>query len=120
VDVFVVEQQCAYPELDGRDLDPEAILLWVERAGDVVATMRLLPEGDGAVRIGRLATATSTRSRGLAGDLLQRGLELAGRRDIVLDAQSRLEAWYASFGFIRSGKEFTEDGIEHVPMVRKA
>jgi ElaA protein len=120
VDVFVVEQRCAYPELDGRDLDPGAILLWAERAGDVVATMRLVPESDGAMRIGRVATASSARSAGLAGELIRRALALAGPRDVVLDAQSRLEGWYSSFGFVRCGDDFTEDGIRHVPMLRRA
>ena len=45
VDVFVVEQACAYPELDGHDLDPGARQLWIERSGDVVATLRVLDEG---------------------------------------------------------------------------
>ncbi len=119
VDVFVVEQQCAYPDLDGRDAEPGAILLWTEKAGEVLSTMRLLPEGGGVVRIGRVATAASARSAGLAGGLVRRALELAGPRDVVLDAQSRLEGWYACFGFVRCGEEFTEDGIAHVPMVRR-
>jgi ElaA protein len=120
VDVFVVEQRCAYPELDGRDLDHGAVLLWAERAGDVVATMRLVPEGDGAVRIGRVATAPAARSAGLAGELIRRALALAGPSHVVLDAQSHLEGWYSSFGFVRCGEEFTEDGIRHVPMCRPA
>jgi hypothetical protein len=47
---------------------------------------------------------------------MRRALELAGDRDVVLDAQSYLQGWYEKFGFVRSGAEFIEDGIPHVPM----
>jgi ElaA protein len=118
VDVFVVEQRCPYPELDGRDLQPGAVLLWAERAGEVLATLRLLPEGVGRVRIGRVATAASARSSGLAARLIKRALDLSRGREVVLDAQAHLEGWYSSFGFVRCGNEFSEDGIVHVPMTR--
>lgn len=118
VDVFVVEQACAYPELDGRDLEPGARQVWIERAGDVVATLRILDEGD-ALRIGRVATALSARSAGLAGLLMQRAVTLAGDRAVVLDAQSYLARWYERFGFVRDGDEFVEGGIAHVPMRRQ-
>src|SRR6201999_4315359 len=82
VDVFVVEQECAYPELDGRDLEPSARQLWIESgdtgdtgaAREIVATLRVLDDGP-AVRIGRVATATSARSAGHAGRLIRRALE---------------------------------------------
>lgn len=119
VDVFVVEQACAYPELDGRDLEPGARQLWVERSGDVVATLRILDEG-ADLRIGRVATAADARSAGLAGRLMQHALTLAGDRSVVLDAQSYLARWYEGFGFVRDGDEFVEDGIAHVPMRRRA
>ena len=119
VDVFVVEQQCAYAELDGRDLKPGARQLWIEAAGEVIATLRILDDG-GALRIGRVATAPSARSGGHAGRLMARALELAGDRDVVLDAQSHLQGWYERFGFVRSGDEFIEDGIPHIPMRRSA
>jgi ElaA protein len=118
VDVFVVEQACAYPELDGRDLEPGTRQLWIERSGDVVATLRILDEG-AALRIGRVATAADARSAGLAGRLMQRALTLAGDRVVVLDAQSYLARWYEGFGFVRDGDEFIEDGIAHVAMRRR-
>ena len=46
-DVFVVEQDCVYPDPDGRDLEPDARQLWIERDGAVVATLRLLRDPDG-------------------------------------------------------------------------
>ena len=119
VDVFVVEQECAYPELDGRDLEPGARHLWAESSGEIVATLRMLDDG-AAVRIGRVATAAGARSSGLAGRLMQRALELAGDREVVLEAQSYLQGWYERFGFVRVGEEYVEDGIPHVPMRRSA
>jgi ElaA protein len=119
-DVFVVEQECAYPELDGRDLEPGSLQLWLADGDDVTATLRLLTDPDGAARIGRVATAGTARGRGLAAVLMQRALELAGDRPVVLDAQAHLEGWYARFGFTRAGEEYVEDGIPHVPMRRPA
>lgn len=118
VDVFVVEQGCPYPELDGRDLEPSARQLWIADGDAVAATLRLLREPDGTARIGRVATAVDARGAGLAARLMNRALELAGADDAVLDAQEPLEAWYGRFGFVRSGQGFVEDGIPHVPMRR--
>jgi ElaA protein len=119
-DVFVVEQNCAYPELDGRDLEPAARQVWIERAdGEVVATLRVLSDDDGAVRIGRVATAATARGEGLAAALMHHAIGSAGGREIVLDAQLYLHDWYARFGFVRDGADYVEDGIAHVPMRRR-
>jgi ElaA protein len=118
VDVFVVEQQCAYRELDGRDLEPSARLVWAETDGLPIATLRLLEDEDGRARIGRVATAPSARSAGVAGQLMRRALDLVPGREVVLDAQAHLEGWYERFGFRRTGPDFDEDGIAHVPMRR--
>jgi ElaA protein len=120
VDVFVVEQRCPYPELDGRDLDPDAEWLWASEDDRVLGTLRMLREPDGAVRIGRVATDPAARSRGVAGRLMEFALQRLGEAEIVLDAQSPLEGWYQRFGFARCGEEFVEDGIPHVPMRRPA
>lgn len=119
VDVFVVEQVCPYPELDGRDMEPGTRQFWIESAGEVLATLRLLDDGD-AMRIGRVATAATARSGGHAGRLMTRALELADGREVVLDAQSYLQGWYERFGFTVHGDEYVEDGIAHVPMRRPA
>ena len=119
VTVFVVEQRCPYPELDGRDLEPETEWLWATEDGELLATMRLLREPDGTVRIGRVATEQAARSRGIARRLVEFSLQRLGDSvEVVLDAQSPLEGWYQRFGFSRCGAEFVEDGIGHVPMRR--
>jgi ElaA protein len=120
VDVFVVEQECPYPELDGRDTEPGTVHLWFEGpGGEVLATIRVLD--DGATRaIGRVATAVPARSAGLAARLVRRGLELCAGSPVTLGAQAHLEGWYERFGFRRSGPGYVEDGIPHVPMRREA
>jgi ElaA protein len=115
-EVFVVEQACAYLDLDGRDLEPGCRQLWVEDGGEVVATARLLDDGD-ARRIGRMATAPSVRGRGLARLLVERAVATSDG-PWVLDAQSHLADWYGGIGFEVDGDEFLEDGIPHVPMRR--
>ena len=113
--VFVVEQQAAYPELDGRDLEPDAELFWAEEGGAVVATLRLLHDAD---------SVACARGRGIAAELVRRAVarseERWPRHPIVLDAQQHLGDWYARFGFVVSGEAFEEDGIPHVPMRRPA
>ena len=121
VDVFVVEQECAYAELDGRDLEPDALQVWAQAPdGTVAATLRLLRDPDGRARIGRVATAREFRGAGAAGALIARALELAGDVESVLDAQAHLAGWYARSGFEVCGPEYAEDGIPHVPMRRPA
>ncbi len=127
-EVFVVEQACAYPDLDGRDLDTSTLHLWVEQGGLPVAYLRVLAAGGGddgaergdgaggAVRVGRVVTAPAARGRGIASALVRRAVALAGGRPVVLDAQSHLREWYAGLGFAVDGDEFVEDGIPHVPM----
>jgi ElaA protein len=118
-DVFVVEQQCVYPDLDGRDTEPDARHYWIEDGTGVLACLRRLVEPDGAVRLGRIATRVDARRRGLAARLLDAATEdVTG--PVVLDAQEHLEAWYEELGYRRTGATYVEDGIPHVPMRREA
>jgi ElaA protein len=134
IEVFVVEQNCAYSELDGRDLEPDAVWVWAAETGtgperstrpeQVIATLRILRDADGRARIGRVATAKSARSGGVASSMMNYALDEVsrwpGKVEITLDAQSYLEYWYQRFGFESSGAEFLEDGIPHIPMIRTA
>lgn len=117
VDVFVVEQECAYPELDGRDLEPGSLMLWIEIDGAIAAHARLLTDGDDR-RIGRVVTDPRHRGAGLAAVLVHEAVRRAEGHTIRLDAQAHLQGWYGRFGFRADGPEFLEDGIPHVPMVR--
>lgn len=117
-EVFVVEQRCAYLDLDGRDVESDTRHVWVRGDGDeVLACLRILVEPGGERRIGRVATKATARGAGLAGALI--GHALTGwTGPAVLAAQAHLEGWYATFGFGRDGPDFDEDGIVHVPMRR--
>lgn len=119
VDVFVVEQDCAYPELDGRDDEPTTQHLWVDVDGQLAAYVRVL-EGEGHAVIGRVVTAPGHRGHGYAAQLIHLALDRIGNRRTRIGAQAQLEQWYAQFGFERSGPDYDEDGIRHLPMVREA
>lgn len=113
--VFVVEQRCAYADIDSRDVEPLTRHCWIVDGGTVVSALRLLDEGGGVHRIGRVATAPAHRGRGLAAALVRRAIQLAGP-PIVIGAQAHLATWYATFGFVERGDRWVEDGIEHAPM----
>jgi ElaA protein len=118
VDTFVVEQECVYPELDGRELEPGARLVWAHLDDEILGTLRLLRDADGSARIGRVATAPKARGQRVAARLMEHALRLAGDVPVVLNAQSYLVAWYGRFGFEPDGAEFLDDGIPHIPMRR--
>ena len=118
VDVFVVEQNCAYAEFDGRDDAPGTRHIWIADDDGPCAYARLLDEGD-VRRIGRVATRAGARRKGLAGALVAHLLATSDG-PWVLAAQSPLQDWYRGHGFTVTGPEFVEDGIPHVPMRRDA
>jgi len=115
VDVFVVEQACPYPELDGRDVEPGTLHLWIAgEDGLPVAYLRVLDDA-GTTRIGRVVTRVDCRHGGLAALLMAEALRLT-TGPVVLDAQAHLQGWYERFGFVITGGRFVEDDIAHVPM----
>ena len=119
VDVFVVEQACPYPELDGRDVEPATEHLWFEDTdGSIAATIRILDDGETRA-IGRVATAAGYRGRGLAAKLMEEGIAVCAGYPVTLGAQASLEAWSGRFGFATGGPGYVEDGIPHVPMRRE-
>lgn len=121
-EVFVVEQACAYLDLDG--LDPLAHHLMGRRDGALVAYLRAFAPGvqrPEAV-IGRVITAPSVRGTGLGRVLMREGRRRIeaqwGTGPIHLGAQAHLERFYGSLGYEVSGPGYDEDGIPHLPMVR--
>jgi ElaA protein len=116
-EVFVVEQQCPYPDLDGRDDEPGTRHVLLEDGGRLVGYARVLDDGE-AWRIGRVVLARAARGRGLADVVMRAALASCPGRDVVLDAQSPLAGWYAALGFVVEGEEFLEDDIPHLPMRR--
>ena len=122
VDVFVVEQVCAYPEIDGAD--PTAIHLLAQNEEDeLIAYGRILPPDEhGLPHVGRIVVRNDQRNQSLASELMQRAMDILleqyGTRTSALAAQSHLEKFYARFGYARVGPEYMWDGIMHVDMER--
>jgi ElaA protein len=124
--VFIVEQNCPYPDADGRDPRAWHLLGWnqgpVERS--LVAYARVFEPGvrysEGS--IGRVATSREVRRTGVGKRLMAEALRrletLAPGQKIKIAAQQRLEAFYADFGFTTVSLPYEEDGIMHVDMVR--
>lgn len=116
--VFAVEQQCDEPDVDGRDLLPTATHLWLADDEGITSYLRVYVE-DGVRHIGRVCTRIDQRGRGLSRRLVAECTRLWGDELLVLNAQAHLEPWYGTFGYVRSGENFMEAGIDHVPMRRE-
>ena len=114
-EVFVVEQDCAYLDLDGRDLEPGTVHHSIDRDGQLVAYARQLTDADGSTRIGRVITAGTHRGEGLSARIVRHITE-SGSGRVALDAQSYLVGWYERLGYETCGDEYVEDGIPHTPM----
>jgi len=114
--VFVVEQNCAYQELDGRDGAALHLIAW---SGDVVAAcLRVLDPP----ALGRVMTAKNFRGCGLGRELMRRALQhldASGTAEVRISAQTYLEKFYRSFGFEPVSEPYLEDGIPHIGMVRR-
>lgn len=123
-DIFVVEQACPYPELDGKDTDESTIHLWQYVPDRVMAAcMRILGPGVSypGVSFGRVAVHKAFRGDGLGHDLVDKAIEIAGRTwpgvKIEIGAQEYLTAFYRSHGFRAISAPYIEDNIPHIDMV---
>jgi len=119
--VFVVEQNCPYPELDDKDL--EAIHTFCSIDNEIVAVARILSPGISYKEwsFGRIATHLNFRGKGLGHELMKSLMAYMANnhplKSIIISAQSHLEKFYASFGFSSTGKAYLEDGIPHIEML---
>lgn len=117
-DIFVVEQNCPYPELDDRDQTAVHALAYADQ--QLIGCLRVLPRNESrAVAIGRVAVHADFRSHGIARRLMNEAIEHIRRQEetqIYLQAQAHLKAFYASFGFAEISEAYLEDGIPHIDM----
>ncbi|MBR4360302.1 MAG: GNAT family N-acetyltransferase [Clostridia bacterium] len=122
VNVFVVEQNCPYAELDGKD--PFALHLYLRDQEGIQAYLRVMDRGVAGeyVTIGRVVTAR--RGLGLGDQILRAGIQAARERFhadcIYLEAQTYAKGFYARQGFRQISEEFMMDGIPHVEMLLTA
>ena len=120
VDVFVVEQDCPYHELDGNDY--EAIHVSYTDEKGIAAYTRLLPEGVKYAEpsIGRVIVRTDLRGAGLANKLMEYAMDYVLTKwqpeKIRLQAQTHLAKFYEKHGFQVISEPYTEDQIPHVDM----
>ncbi len=121
--VFVVEQNCAYLDLDGKD--KMAWHLMGYEKNELIACTRLLPKGtayEQYTSIGRVATHPRFRRKGMGITLMEKSIhqvgQLFGQSPIKIGAQQYLTTFYQKFGFEVVGEMYLEDDIPHVPMVR--
>lgn len=121
-DVFVVEQNCPYPELDNKDQISKHFCGY-NSEGDLVAYTRILPPGVSykEASIGRVLVAESARDKKYGKVLMQLSIEIAQHifpdTPIRIGAQCYLEKFYTGLGFSTKSEPYLEDGIPHIEMV---
>lgn len=119
--VFVVEQQCLFPDMDGNDRQAMHLMGWRDK--ELLAYARCFAPGVqfAEASIGRIATRLDARGGGLGHQLVIRSLELVrttwGPQPIRIGAQARLKHFYHQHAFVDTGINYVEDGIDHVQMV---
>lgn len=121
VAIFVVEQNCAYQDLDGLDCDAEHLIAW--SGAEVAGYLRVLAPGTRFAdpSIGRIITTKPFRGSGLGRVLVAKGIERTRLRypglPVRISAQHYLEKFYGEFGFATVSAPYLEDNIPHVEMV---
>ncbi|REJ06448.1 GNAT family N-acetyltransferase [Halobacillus trueperi] len=121
VEVFVVEQECPYPEVDGRD--EGCLHIWMEKEEEMVAYCRIVPpEKDEQYHsIGRVLVKEGHRGCGYARQVMDRAIHVLKEdykvNHIWLHGQEHLRHFYGSFGFKEVSDVYLEDGIPHVDML---
>ncbi len=121
IEVFSLEQQCIYQDLDNRD--QHCYHLMGFRGEELIAYARILPPGVSfpEASIGRVVSAPAARGKGAGRALCSRAIqtarELFGPGPIRIGAQLYLKKFYESFGFVAAGKTYLEDNIPHLEMI---
>ena len=121
-EVFVVEQDCVYQDLDGKD--QKALHVIGEKEGEIIAYTRLFNSGEyfDTPSIGRVVVKESERKYGYGHDLIKASIKAIvdnyNETTITISAQTYLQKFYESHGFKQVGEGYLEDGIPHIKMVR--
>lgn len=118
--VFVVEQNCAYQDPDGKDVVSYHLLM--ESGEELVAYARLVPPGVSYTEaaIGRVVTSQTVRGKGWGKALMEIAIAQTQKKfevnEICISAQSYLLKFYQELGFVAEGEEYLEDDIPHWKM----
>ncbi|MDO5712891.1 MAG: GNAT family N-acetyltransferase [Tissierellia bacterium] len=117
-EIFVVEQECPYQDLD--DLDQDALHLTYREKGKLIGYLRLLFPKENMIKIGRVVVEKEHRHLGIATKLLKESLqwikENREEKEILLSAQVYATKLYSNLGFQKEGESYLEDGIPHIEM----
>ena len=122
--VFVVEQNCAYQDPDGKDVVSYHLLM--ESGEELVAYARLVPPGVSYAEaaIGRVVTSQTVRGKGWGKALMEIAIAQIQKKfevnEICISAQSYLLKFYSDLGFVAEGEEYLEDDIPHWKMRRRS
>lgn len=122
-EVFIVEQNCAYQDLDDKDFCSHHLLMY--EATKLIAYARLIPQNISyaEISIGRIVNASSHRNKGIGKMLMNKAIDecyrLFGKQRIKISAQVYAVGFYTQFGFETSGEPYLEDDIPHVKMILK-
>ena len=120
-EVFVVEQNCVFQDMDDKDPFCHHLMCWQQNK--LIAYARIVPAGISYVEssIGRIVSSPAARGNGIGRALLQQSIQLCynlhGKRVIRIGAQLYLKEFYESFGFQQDSPMYLEDGIEHIEML---
>lgn len=123
VDVFVVEQNCPYPEIDDTDIDPATMHLYRFENDNVASYARCYLKNEAYSAFGRVLVAKTQRGKGIGFELVKEAIDCCfshfPKQDIYIGAQTYLLDFYRSFGFELQGEVYLEDGIAHQDMILK-
>lgn len=120
-EVFVVEQNCVFLDMDGKDSHCHHLMCREEK--NLLAYARIVPAeiSYAEISIGRIVSSPMARGRGIGKQLLPKAIQLAyklhGVQVIRIGAQYYLKGFYESFGFIQDSEIYLEDGIQHIEMI---
>jgi ElaA protein len=118
--IFVVEQNCPYQELDGKD--KFAVHLLLLNKEELIGTLRILPpkKAHDSIHIGRVVVSSEKRGKNLGQKIMNEALKYIhsnwGEIHIIISAQSHLQTFYEKLGFISVNNHYLEDGIPHLEM----
>jgi ElaA protein len=126
--VFVVEQNCVFQDMDGADAQCLHVIAEIDQpeGAELMAYARLVPAGlkYAEASIGRVVTNPLTRGSGIGHVLVRQAVHMLhglwGVQPIRIGAQAHLQAFYGQHGFQPAGPIYLEDGIDHIEMVRAA
>jgi len=120
-EVFVVEQNCVFLDMDDKDFACHHLMGW--GGNRLLGYSRIVPPGISYVEssIGRIVSSPAARGMGIGRELMSESIQaiyrLHGKRDIRIGAQYYLKEFYESYGFVQTGEIYSEDGIDHIEML---